>query len=63
MVSTFGQQGRTMRLFCLSSKISAEVARIFAESEFENYCQIQDHLLESDFDLMIKQLDKGDKKE
>ncbi len=44
-------------------KISAEVARNFAESEFENYRQIQDHLLESDFDLMIKQLDEGDKKE
>ncbi len=35
-------------------KVKAEVAKIFAESEFENYEQIQDKSLESDFDKLIK---------
>ena len=43
-------------------KVSAEVARAFAESEFEKYRIVQDRLFESDFDRAIKQLpDKGGK--
>jgi hypothetical protein len=43
-------------------KVSAEVAKAFAESEFEKYRIIQDPLFESDFDRAIKQLPpKGDK--
>ena len=38
------------------SKVSAEVAKSFAESEFEKYRIVQDRLFESDFDQMIKQL-------
>ena len=42
-------------------RVSAEVAKAFAESEFEKYRVIQDHLFESDFDRAIKKLpDKGD---
>ena len=42
-------------------KVSAEVAKAFAESEFEKYRIVQDRLFESDFDQMIKQLpEKGD---
>ena len=37
-------------------KVSAEVAKAFAESEFEKYRVIQDRLFESDFDRAIKQL-------
>ncbi len=37
-------------------KVTAEVAKAFAESEFEKYRVIQDHLFESDFDRAIKQL-------
>ena len=37
-------------------KVSAEVAKAFAESEFEKYRVVQDRLFESDFDQMIKQL-------
>jgi hypothetical protein len=37
-------------------KVTAEIAKSFAESEFENYRIIQDHLFESDFDRIIKQL-------
>ena len=37
-------------------KVTAEIAKSFAESEFEKYRIIQDHLFESDFDRMIKQL-------
>ena len=37
-------------------KVSAEVAKSFAESEFEKYRIIQDRLFESDFDREIKKL-------
>ncbi len=41
-------------------KVSAEVAKAFAESEFEKYRIVQDRLFESDFDKMIKELpEKG----
>ena len=39
-----------------AGKVSAEIAQAHAESEFEKYRIIQDHLFESDFDRMIKQL-------
>ena len=39
-------------------KVTAEVAKAFAESEFEKYRVIQDRLFESDFDRAIKQLPK-----
>ena len=43
-------------------KVSAEVAKAFAESEFEKYRIVQDRLFESDFDQLIKKLpEKGDK--
>ena len=43
-------------------KVSAEVAKAFAESEFEKYRIIQDRLFESDFDRAIKKLPpKGEK--
>ncbi|NIA20030.1 MAG: hypothetical protein GWP07_06345 [Xanthomonadaceae bacterium] len=41
-------------------KISAEIAKSFAESEFEKYRILQDRLLESDFDRIIKQLKQKD---
>jgi len=42
-------------------KVSAEVAKAFAESEFEKYRIVQDQLFESDFDRAIKKLpEKGD---
>jgi hypothetical protein len=39
-------------------KVTAEVAKAFAESEFEKYRIVQDRLFESDFDRVIKQLPK-----
>ncbi len=39
-------------------KVTAEVAKAFAESEFEKYRVVQDRLFESDFDRAIKQLPK-----
>jgi len=39
-----------------AGKVTAEIAKSFAESEFEKYRIIQDHLFESDFDRIIKQL-------
>jgi hypothetical protein len=39
-------------------KVTAEVAKAFAESEFEKYRVVQDHLFESDFDRAIQQLPK-----
>ncbi len=38
-------------------KVTAVVAKSFAESEFEKYRPIQDKLFESDFDKMVKQIE------
>jgi len=40
-----------------AGKVSAEIARSFAESEFEKYRIIQDRLFESDFDRLIMQIE------
>jgi hypothetical protein len=45
-----------------SGKISAEIAKAHAESEFEKYRIVQDRLFESDFDKIVKQLESGAKK-
>lgn len=42
-------------------KVTAEIAKAFAESEFEKYRVIQDRLFESDFDRAIKQLPQSQK--
>lgn len=39
-------------------KVTAEVAKAFAESEFEKYRVVQDRLFESDFDRAVRQLPK-----
>lgn len=39
-----------------AGKISAEMAKAHAESEFEKYPIVQDRLFESDFDRLIKQV-------
>ena len=41
-------------------KVSAEIAKSFAETEFEKYSVIQDKLYESDFDKEIKKLTHKD---
>lgn len=38
-----------------SWKVTAEIAKSFAESEFEEYRIIQDRIYESDFDILLKQ--------
>lgn len=43
-------------------RVSAEIAKSFAESEFEKYRVIQDRLFESDFDRLVASaegIDKG----
>jgi hypothetical protein len=45
-----------------SGKITAQLAKEFAESEFEKYRVIQDRLFESDFDREIKKIEKGESK-
>ena len=42
-----------------AGKVSAEIAKAHAESEFEKYRIVQDHVYESDFDKAIKTLDKN----
>jgi hypothetical protein len=42
-----------------AGKVSAEIAKAHAESEFEKYRLIQDRLFESDFDKLIKQTQLG----
>lgn len=39
-------------------KVIAEIAKAFAESEFEKYRIVQDRLFESDFDRLLKESDK-----
>jgi len=39
-----------------AGKVSAELAKAHAESEFEKYRIVQDRLFESDFDRMLKQI-------
>ena len=46
-----------------AGKVTAEIARVHAESEFEKYRIIQDRMFESDFDREIKQLENKNKKE
>ena len=43
-----------------AGKVTAEIAKAHAESEFEKYRIVQDRLFESDFDRMMKQLEAGD---
>lgn len=40
-----------------AGKVTAEIAKAHAESEFEKYRIVQDRLFESDFDRMLKQLE------
>lgn len=40
-------------------RVSQEVAKAFAESEFEKYRIVQDRLFESDFDRHVKKALKG----
>lgn len=42
-----------------AGKVTAEIAKAHAESEFEKYRIVQDRLFESDFDKVIKQLGIG----
>jgi len=39
-----------------AGKISAELAKVHAESEFEKYRIVQDRLFESDFDRLVSQI-------
>jgi len=41
-----------------AGKVSAEIAKAHAESEFEKYRIVQDRLFESDFDRAVKQLEQ-----
>lgn len=40
-----------------SGKVSSEIAKAHAESEFEQYRIVQDQLFVSDFDRMVKRID------
>ena len=44
-----------------SGKVTAKIAKEFAENEYEKYKPVQDRLFESDFDKEIKMLLKGKK--
>jgi hypothetical protein len=43
-----------------AGKVTAEIAKSFAESEYEKYKPVQDKLFESDFDRDMKKLLKRD---
>lgn len=40
-----------------AGRVTAEIARAHAESEFEKYRIVQDRLFESDFDRLLKQIE------
>jgi len=42
-----------------AGKVTAEIARAHAESEFEKYRIVQDRLFESDFDRMLKRIESN----
>ena len=42
-----------------AGRVTAELTKTHAESEFEKYRIVQDRLFESDFDRMLKQLPKA----
>jgi len=42
-----------------AGRVTAEIAKAHAESEFEKYRIVQDRLFESDFDRMVKQIEAG----
>ncbi len=42
-----------------AGKVTAEIAKAHAESEFEKYRIVQDRLFQSDFDRVIKQIESG----
>jgi hypothetical protein len=44
-----------------AGKVSAELAKAHAETEFEKYRIVQDRLFESDFDRVIRAIEAGDK--
>lgn len=44
-----------------AGKVSAELAKAHAETEFEKYRIVQDRLFESDFDRVLKQISNDDK--
>lgn len=44
-----------------AGKVTAEIAKAHAESEFEKYRILQDRLFESDFDRAVKQIEAGTK--
>ena len=46
-----------------AGKVTAEIARAHAESEFEKYRIVQDRLFESDFDRILKQIEAIQKPE
>jgi len=45
-----------------AGKVTAEIAKAHAESEFEKYRIVQDRLFESDFDRLVKQLEQDGKR-
>ncbi len=46
-----------------AGRVTAELAKAYAESEFEKYRIVQDRLFESDFDRIVKQIESaGDEK-
>jgi hypothetical protein len=45
-----------------AGKVSAEIAKAHAESEFEKYRIVQDRLFESDFDKVVKWMEDSQKK-
>ncbi|EKE17632.1 MAG: hypothetical protein ACD_10C00355G0001, partial [uncultured bacterium] len=44
-----------------AGKVTAEIAKAHAESEFEKYRIVQDRLFESDFDRVIRQIEADHK--
>jgi hypothetical protein len=55
------QMSSDMEILKDAGKISAEIAKEYAENEFEKYRVIQDRLFKSDFDKQIELFNEEDK--
>ena len=44
-------------------RINQHIKRVYSDSEFEKYRIVHDQLFESDFDRMVKQIEKSKKRE
>lgn len=59
MVNSESDRLKKGHMFTDAGKVSAEQAKLHAETEFEEYRIVQDKLFESDFDRLLREVEDG----